>query len=332
MNKEGCGYMFNLSLTACSFWIKKLNSQKLSKIYNLNDTIEVDKDGEKHEFSNVRELFKSFFHNHVVAVNDDDNKKTFSCEFKSEYQGETKDYHFMYTVINSGTYGSASEITDIETRQINYKRKPNEADERPFHLFIVIPKDSEDVTVQKGMFLFQNLGGFGVKTITTQYMSAYFSKEYNITLKCSTIAPDLFVKKVIKRENIKKLIMVKNHTSNDTTDNIRVGYGVETRQIANLTFNDTMWEKIMSKIRYCAKGKSNLFEFESKEYDSLKVNVKIGERERTIDLHNLENLSIIEGIPDEIKMADGHPNKEKLIKHFEKVADEYLIEMVLQIK
>jgi len=238
----------------------------------------------------------------------------------------------MYTVINSGTYGSASEITDIETQQVNYKRRPNEADVRPFYLFIVIPKDSEGVTVQKGMFLFQNVGGFGVKTVTTQHMSAYFSNKHNITLRCSTIAPELFIKKVIKRENIKKLIMVKNHTSNDDADNIRVGYGTETRYIANLSFTNTMWETIMAGIYYCSKGKSNLFEFESKKYDSLKVNVKIGERERTIDLHNLENLSIIEGIPDEIKRIDGHPDKEKLLKHLKKVADEYLKEMVLQIK
>ena len=42
-------------------------------------------------------------------------------------------------------------------------------------------------------------------------------------------------------------------------------------------------------------------------------------------------LSIIEAIPDEIKMADGHPNLTMLIEHFTKVATEYLEEMVLHI-
>ena len=67
------------------------------------------------------------------------------------------------------------------------------------------------------------------------------------------------------------------------------------------------------------------------EYDNLKVIVDIGGRTRKINLHNIENLSIIEAIPDKIKMADGHPNLTMLIEHFTKVATEYLDEMVLNI-
>lgn len=87
----------------------------------------------------------------------------------------------------------------------------------------------------------------------------------------------------------------------------------------------------MDKIRYVAGGRYNLFEFEQVEYDNLKVIVDIGGRTRKINLHNLENLSIIEAIPDEIKMADGHPNLPMLLEYFTKVATEYLEEMVLHI-
>ena len=52
---------------------------------------------------------------------------------------------------------------------------------------------------------------------------------------------------------------------------------------------------------------------------------------RTIDLHNINNLSIIEPIPDEIRMFDGHPDLKALIEHFKDVATEYLEEMVLRI-
>jgi len=68
-----------------------------------------------------------------------------------------------------------------------------------------------------------------------------------------------------------------------------------------------------------------------KKYDKLKVNVSIGGKERTIDLHNLENLSIVEGIPNDIRMPDGLPNKAKLLAHFKNVTNEYLSEMVLRI-
>ena len=80
------------------------------------------------------------------------------------------------------------------------------------------------------------------------------------------------------------------------------------------------------------RGKYNLFEFESIQYDQLKVVVTIGDRDRTIDVHNIENLSIIEAIPDAIKQPNGLPNGVALLKHFVEVADDYLSEMVLQIE
>lgn len=238
----------------------------------------------------------------------------------------------MYCVkIYSGIYGNSSDIIDGNTQKVKYNKKSSDIDIRPFYLMIIFPKDNEKVTVQKGLFIFQNVGQFGVKTITTTLMRKFFSNKFGVTLKCNTIAPDLFVRKVIHKDNIKKLLMIKNVKSNDIADNISIGYGSEIRQISNLCFNKKMWSKIMGKIRFVAGGKYNLFEFEQQEYDNLKVIVDIGGRNRTINLHNLENLSIIEGIPDDIKMSDGHPNLSMLIEYFQKVATEYLKEMVLNI-
>ncbi|CBL41272.1 hypothetical protein CK3_15960 [butyrate-producing bacterium SS3/4] len=237
----------------------------------------------------------------------------------------------FYTRIYSGVYGSSSDIIDGSTQKVKYKKKSSDIDTRPFYLMVVFPKDSERVVVQKGLFIFQNVGQFGVKTITTTLMQEFFSKGFHITLKCNTISPDLFVRKIIRQDNIKKLVMVKNIKSSDTSDNVRKGYGSEIREIGNLYFTEKMWSRMMDKIRYVAGGRYNLFEFEQIEYDNLKVVVDIGGRTRKINLHNLENLSIIEAIPDKIKMADGHPNLTMLIEHFTKVATEYLEEMVLHI-
>lgn len=324
--------MFNLSLTACSFYIKKAYSKNLEKIYNLNHELICEIDNTRVvKFKNVMDIFRDFFHQYAHNINDNDLQRTFGCSFTVENQGETNDYYYMYAVIYSGMYGSSSEIYDTITQTVTYNKKPTEAERRPFYFFIVIPKDNDRVTVQKGMFFFQNVGTYGVKTVTTEYLSTYFSKNYKISLNCSTIAPQLFINKVLTKENIKKLIMVKNHKSDDIADSFSVGYGEETRVIANLSFSESVWNKIFNGIHHCTKGKYNLFEFESKEYDDLKVVATIGDRERVIDLHNIENLSIIEGIPDDIKMPDGHPNKQMLIEHLKKVSNEYLKEMVLQI-
>lgn len=237
-----------------------------------------------------------------------------------------------YTRIYSGIYGSSSEIIDGSTQKIKYKKRSSDIDTRPFYLIVIFPKDTKQVIVQKGLFIFQNVGQFGVKTITTTLMQEFFSNEYKITLRCNTISPNLFIKKVIRKDNIKKLVMIKNIKSSDISDNMGMGYGTEIREISNLNFNEGMWNRLMDKIRYVAGGRFCLFEFEQINYDNLKVIVDIGGRTRKINLHNLENMSIIEAIPDEIKMADGHPNLPMLLEHLKKVTTEYLEEMVLQIK
>lgn len=324
--------MFNLSLTACSFHLRKTNSRGNTKIFNLNMPLTLQKeDGTECYFQDLSEIFVQFFKTHESLVKDDNKQQSFRCEYNEDNILENDDFRMFYTRIYSGVYGSSSDIIDGNTQKVKYKKKSSDIDTRPFYLMVVFPKDSERVVVQKGLFIFQNVGQFGVKTITTTLMQEFFSKGFHITLKCNTISPDLFVRKIIRQDNIKKLVMVKNIKSSDTSDNVRKGYGSEIREIGNLYFTEKMWSRMMDKIRYVAGGRYNLFEFEQIEYDNLKVVVDIGGRTRKINLHDLENLSIIEAIPDEIKMADGHPNLKMLIEHFTKVATEYLEEMVLHI-
>ena len=322
--------MFNLSLTACSFYFKKSNSRKLDKIFSLNSAVTGIHNDQEFALSGAQELFESFFRAHENMATDDIRKQTFSCRYEDTFTCETAAFKMIYTKIQSGIYGTSSEIYDADTKKVKLKKSARDIDVRPFYLFVVLPKDTEDLKVQKGMLIFQNVGQFGVKTITTELMQSYFSSQYGMTIVCKTIAPDLFIKKVIRKDNIKKLVMIKNVKSADDTDTGR-GYGKEVREIGDLRFSDTLWSKIHNKIQWVAGGKYNLFEFEQQTYDTLKVVVDIGGRDRKIDLHNLDNLSIIEAIPDEIRMADGHPDEQMLIQHFTKVADEYLDEMVLRI-
>lgn len=324
--------MFNLSLTACSFHLRKTNSKGNTKIFNLNTPFVIcTKEGETYHFDSLAELFALFFQKYETLFKDDMKQQSFRCEYNAENYAETDDFRMYYAKIYSGIYGSSSDIIDGNTQKIRYKKKSSDIDTRPFYLMIIIPKDSAQVVVQKGMFIFQNVGQFGVKTITTTLMQEFFSNEFGITLRCNTVAPDLFIRKVIRQDNIKKLVMVKNIKSSDVSDNVSKGYGSEVREISNLHFSENLWARLMDKIRYVAGGRYHLFEFEQIEYDNLKVVVDIGGRTRKINLHNLENLSIIEGIPDEIKMPDGYPNLLMLIEYFKKVASEYLEEMVLHI-
>lgn len=115
-----------------------------------------------------------FFRKYADAIDDTDKKKTFHCSYKNTNKGETETYNYIYTLIKSGSYGSSSEVVDNNTKKIVHKLEPNQTVEKPFFLYVIIPKDSKNVQVQKGMFFFQNVGQYGIKTITTEYMREFF--------------------------------------------------------------------------------------------------------------------------------------------------------------
>lgn len=321
--------MSNLSITACSFSIREFNSKSVDKIYPLNSTFKA-----KYKDVKTEDIFLSFINKYNKSIKNEDRKQTLRCKYNKEFIGETDNYKYIYTIITSGYYGDATTIVNVDTNEETYNKRPNEAEIRDFYLFIILPKDTDKVKVNKGMLIFQNTGVFGVKTITSEYMNKFFRDEYNLKLRLSTISSNLFLDKTLKKENITKMIMTRNHVSGDVSDNVGngYGYGVESRMLKNLNFNDSLWNSIIKKLKDISKSKSSLFEFEDKKYDNVKTVVKIGKKERTINIHNLENLSIIEELPSGIKGVDGIINESKLKKHIEDVADEYLSEMVLQIK
>lgn len=324
--------MYNLSLTTCSFYIKKSNSKTINGVYFLNDEIITTDNDEYNINTTVEEMFLSFSTNYVSSIKDEKIKKTFSCEYIEKKSFFTDDYKCLTFKITSGYYGNAGNINNVETKKHMYTISPDDAVERDYYMFVVIPKDSNTVHVNKGLLIFQNTSVFGVKTITTDLIRDFFSNNYNISLICANIAPKLFIDRILKKDKLKQMIMIKNHKSSLDTDNYNYGYGVESRIISKICFSEPMWELLLDKINTFIKGKYNLFEFRDENYDKLKLKVDIGGRTRIIDLHNIDNLSVIEGIPDGIKGADGNADIDKLIAFIKDLIIDYMTEMVLEMK
>lgn len=325
--------MSRISLTACSFYFRRSYSKSNLNVYNLNGTVETfDKNQSLIRFQDIRQVFENFFNKFNISVNNDEKQKTFRCNYNPCDCGECDDFSYFYVTIQSGNYGSSSAIRDKDTNQVKYIKNPQDADEHSFVLFFVIPKDNERVVAQKGMLFFQNLGSYGVKTITTNYMRDYFRDNYNMSLICATISPELFINKLMDQYKLSKVQLVKNHKSSDSADNLSLGYGVETRELANLSFKRNKLHTIKNNILRFVNGKTNLFEFEGQYYDNAKFIVKIGDSQRTINLHNLDNLSIIEEVPDSLLKEDGNPDIPKLIDFFINTATEYLKDLVTQIE
>ncbi len=321
-----------LSFTACSFLLKKKHSR--GNYLFFKDTIGV---GEKDSYREltIDDIFEEFFLEYQEPINDSIEKKTFHCEFDKKNKGETEHYTYVYAVVKSGSYGSSGEIIDNETGEKVFEKKASQTEEKPFYVFVVVPKNGEgdSVNIQKGMLFFQNVGQYGVKMLTTDYMKEFFSHQYKITLECKTIAPSLFVDRMINKESLHRIVMTKNRQSIDDADNLSFGYGYETKTIGKFIFQQEGWGYLKEKMTDFVEGKTASFELsEEEKYSELKVVLKTGRYLRTINMANLDNLSVIEQLPDTIQMADGHANKDKLLSRFKMVANDYLSQMVLQVE
>lgn len=326
-------YLASISITACSFYLRKKNSRTTRDVYNLNDSFTITtEDGEVKTYSDYSIIFKDFFESHTMIQIDSVKQQSFQCEYEPNPIVDNEEYKLFCAKIHSGDYGSSSEIIDSNTKESRYKKKVDDIDVKPFYIFLVIPKDNKKIKVQKGMLIFQNVGPYGIKTITTTKMQDYFSNNFDISIQCNCISPKLFIEKVLKKNKLNKICLIKNYKSNDKADNLSKGYGTEVRVLSNLELSDNQFAKLMESIKYASGGKYNLFEFEHISYHNAKIQVKIGEHVKTINVHNIDRLSIIEEIPDDIKSIDGHPDKTKLIDYVKNTIDDYISEMVLTVE
>ena len=311
--------MNNLSLTACSIWLreKRPSKNKGVKIIGLNQKIVT----EKKEYSDFFDLLGDFCINYNNFIPDLDEKKMFKINSNDISIEENDSFRYTYIDIRSGGYGIEADILNTKTNEIAYKRKREDAEIIHYRVFFAVPKGND---VCKGIILFQNIGQYGIKTITTQYLSKYISETLNLYTTTGNICPQVFLKKLIEYDGISKIIYTRNIVSDDKSDIESIGYGKEQRIIANFRNRDKWKEKIFSYFN----GSNGIYEFDNIDYTGLKMVTSIYGRERTINIHNIDRLSIIEGIPEEVKDKKGSIDDEKLKEHFIKVTGEYLENMV----
>lgn len=309
--------MNNLSLTARSIWIREKNPGKNNTV-NLNKKIK----GEKKEYDDFFELLKDFCQKYSRKfVLNDSEQKMFKVETENINIEENEKFRYTYIDINSGGYGIEANIVNTKTNKILYTRKKEHAETIHFRAFFAVPKDDDTC---KGIIIFQNIGQYGIKTITTDYFKKFINEELNLYTTTGNICSQVFVKKLLDNDGLMKIIYTRNNVLNDKADTDTMGYGKEERIIAGFS-NVKKWRKMISGY---FNGTNRVYEFENIDYSGVKFITSIYGRTRIININNINNLSIIEGIPDEVTNSFGDIEDQKLKEHFIKVTKEYLEHMV----
>lgn len=318
--------MTNSAMLVCSFYLKKKFCRKDSEIYNLNQRIVTNVDESPETFSDFFSLLSSFCAKNVLFSDDEKSRKMFSIKSGSLQSYDENTYRAMSFIIQSGSYGVEADMTNRHTKEVSYHRSEDEADVKLFRCVVYIPKDVGDVNVNKGIFVFQSIATYGVKTITVETMKRFFS-ELGFTLETRSVSVQAFLQKLIEQGALNKITLFRNHISPNAADNILISTGREEQSFIKPKLRKEWLNKILQI--FGKADKDNIIEIPDDEnFDDLSIQFKLGKNIRTVRLKNLDRLSIVEDIPDGIisKQDDS-----KLIKYMVETANAYKQNIIFEV-
>ena len=314
--------MIKHGLLVCSFNLKhKYTRGEEKDLISLNDSYEFD--GNK--YKDFFELFKGFVDNYSEFHNDDKLMKMFAIKRDSIKEKHTDEYGILSGIIESGSYGIESKITDVETKEVMYNRKKTDADNKDFQFLIYIPKGKTSDAVIKGILMFEMIGSYGVKTITVENMRTFFGEKYGLTLETRSISVRIFIEKLLREQKLNRITMIRNAVSRDPADNMFVSVGREEKSYIKPKLTDSWVAKLLRFID--GSDVNEVFETPDGVMEDICMSFSHMGRNKTVRLSNIDKFSMIEDIPQSV-YSGNEVEREKLKQYMEETAEKYAEKMV----
>ena len=307
-----------LGIRAYSFSFKQYHSRNPEKAYKLNEELHLnDSDDNVHTFSTAMDLFREFIALYQHTNDQERNQQLFRCSFDEANEGYKDNYHYLIFSVHSGYYGFPSNVIDRNTKATVFKKTRDQADVKEFYVMVVIPTPPNT----RGLIFFQEMGIYGIKTVTTTLMQDYFSNKYGLTFQTQNLAPDFYLEKLFRNGIIKRIRLARNVVSADQTDRLYPeGIGREERAFVPLEITN----KLKKNLRNIASGAINYYTFDQIDYPEVKMEVTIADRTRTVNLRGIEELSVEEALPDSLLKSDGSVCMNSFTTHMHPIVTEYL--------
>lgn len=319
--------MTNCAMLVCSFYVKKRFSRGDEKLHLLNQEITVGDDESQKVFRDIFEILSLYCADSSAFFDNEKAKKMFSIDSDNIKEYEQPTYRAISFVVKSGSYGIEADMTNRHTMAVSHHRTEDEADVKEFRCVVYVPKDAGEVKVNKGILVFQSIATYGVKTITVDTMRRYFG-ELGITIETRSVSIRAFLEKLIEQGALNKVTLIRNHISPNRADNMLINTGREETSYIKPNLKPEWLQKILSMFEEA--DKTGIVEIpDDEDFDDLSVQFKLGDRIRTVRLKNLDRLSIVEDIPEEIVSKE---NDKRLIEYMVETANAYKGKMVFETK
>lgn len=164
--------------------------------------------------SDFRDVMEDFLKHLTVNITND-TYKTYMKAIRTEVDGRS-----TYGVLESGIYGLSSNLRDVDTDSINYRKKKSDADVLPFYFLTYIPEDTNE-----GILLLQRTGKYGIRSNFGVFIDKYFSQKHKgFTVEINTLIQEDIIKKMLYSGIVKKLRCVKYQAPVDGFDSLDEGH------------------------------------------------------------------------------------------------------------
>lgn len=318
--------MVSSGMMICSFYLKERFLRGREILYRLNQTY-CTRDGER-KYKDLFDMMTAFCIKSFAFSDDERNMKIFSVGRDTVQMQESDTYRVLSFTIRSGAYGVEADVTNRQTQQVKYKRELDDADIKDFKCVVFVPRDTDNADVVKGIFIFQTIASYGVKTVTTKKMREFFA-ELGLTLETRSVSVRAFVEKLIEQGALYKLTLIRDRLSPDHADNMLISTGREAVSYIKPQLQPAWLQKLL--LFFESSQDSDVYEIDGEAFDDIKIEFKLGDRYRTIGLRYIERASIVEDIPASV-YKNGRYKEQILIDYMIETADAYKEKMVFTVE
>lgn len=215
-------------------------------------------------------------------------------------------------LMRKGDYGIQNDLINLTTGKVSYTRTEADAEMQPFHFLIASPLQATE-----GIIALEKFGVFGIKTNFEADLKEYLRKNYpTLRITINSLIPKEILEQYLNRGRVTKIRFIKFGIFDDLADRIHLGHD-EREGLTELRVTAKRGESIpvinlIKQVFKQERSASRFIELSKFEYDSVKIELSIENKYRTINLMDPESLRAEYDITNEIEFIGGHPKFESI--------------------
>lgn len=211
--------------------------------------------------------------------------------------------------LSVGDYGFEAPIVDRNDHRLKYTRVVDDAELIPIYFRVFVHPD-----LDRTFIAFERFGNTGVTKIFRDLFKRFSAELYSdFVFELNHYIPEDYIFRLVRDGEVKKLVLRRFTIPDNFEDyfdrdinvqDARVDMVVTAKRGRNLGINRRLIGEFFGPNNNARPG---FYEIAGFEYNSVSVNVRLGNDQKTITMDRLQDLNAYFDLPNIDRGADGHP-------------------------